>query len=325
MAGKRTSGTLCWVSFVIDNPNWQDLELFAVTDRDIQIYGIYSTEPDIIPAGQSLGRPVCRGLCNLSFTEDNPRFPGGHYAITERGFVSIFDIQKPAVMKRTDYEKQAVKRLNASLKASESPKTVVSGPFVFDRITRVEIINGTPKADFVLIDEEDKPVGWISHKSGTTCKDFQQYSGLTERSGLHTHEEVIGFHEDISHTFNQECADPFDPFYRPIEDVNLVNMAVFGPSYGSSFGENHVHMIAQGDPNLTSIDSNTMELSWSSTCFFSGEAEELMKSSYRASLAATYRNDTTRKIYTERGVFRNVRTMTAPKSMIDTRTGVQII
>lgn len=47
----------------------------------------------------------------------------------------------------------------------------------------LEVIRGTPKADFAFVDKGGTQIYFISHKDGTTAGDFQQYGGLTDVYG----------------------------------------------------------------------------------------------------------------------------------------------
>ena len=69
------------------------------------------------------------------------------------------------------------------------------------------------KADFVGINSKGESKIFISHKDGRGAKDFQQYSGLSSRSGgsIYDHPEVKSFREDIA---KKETSDFYRQAYR---------------------------------------------------------------------------------------------------------------
>lgn len=111
------------------------------------------------------------------------------------------------------------------------------------------------KADLVGVDEEGNHVFFISHKMGSSPNHFQQYSGLSTRSNIHTHDEVVKFKAAIA---GMTSAD-FDKgvmFWRAIKDGKLKQKAVFGSdasSAGVKGSLNAVDFFAQGRPILKTL------------------------------------------------------------------------
>jgi hypothetical protein len=54
---------------------------------------------------------------------------------------------------------------------------------VVEGVAGLEVVPGTPKADFAFTDKSGEYIYFISHKDGTTAGDFQQYGGLTDVEG----------------------------------------------------------------------------------------------------------------------------------------------
>ena len=120
----------------------------------------------------------------------------------------------------------------------------------------IGMVSGPPghKADFIGIDKNGKGQFFISHKAGNVSTDFQQYSGISPRSGdtIYRHEEVKSFRKDISEKTTEEFRGTM--FYRSIDDDKLKKYAVFGKDYNkSSFSSNNINFFAQGRPLFTVI------------------------------------------------------------------------
>lgn len=120
----------------------------------------------------------------------------------------------------------------------------------------IGMVSGPPghKADFIGIDENGDQKFFISHKAGNTSLDFQQYSGISPRSGdsIYRHEEVKSFRKDISEKTTEEFRGTM--FYREIQDDKLKKYSVFGKDFNSSkLSSNNINFFAQGKPILTVI------------------------------------------------------------------------
>jgi hypothetical protein len=118
------------------------------------------------------------------------------------------------------------------------------------------------KADFVGVTNEGKEICFISYKAGSGADDFQQYSGITERSGLFGVPEIAKFRKDIVEKLSKEPLTSSVSYYRPINDINLKNKAIFGSQYGKKIGVDNVAFLAQGVPSLTEVIKGTVQLSF---------------------------------------------------------------
>lgn len=141
------------------------------------------------------------------------------------------------------------------------------------KVNGIETTPGTPKSDFHLTLNGD-PVVFISHKKGTTAKHYQQYGGTSLRSGnvIHTHPEVVSFIKKIAKLFPDGMA-PGTSVYRPIKDINLKMLSIYGPDYGKPFGYNNVTLLLQGNVTLNKVGNNTYEFDGSHISY-NGEAPE---------------------------------------------------
>jgi hypothetical protein len=120
----------------------------------------------------------------------------------------------------------------------------------------IGMVSGPPghKADFIGIDKNGQGQFFISHKAGNNSTDFQQYSGISPRSGdtIYRHEEVKSFRKDISEKTTEEFRGTM--FYRTITDEKLKKYAVFGKDYNkSTLSSNNINFFAQGRPVFTVI------------------------------------------------------------------------
>lgn len=121
-------------------------------------------------------------------------------------------------------------------------------------IEKFDKVDGTPKADFKIVDEDSEPFIFISHKDGKTAKDFQQYGGISD-SKIFNHPEVVAFVNQMKaiNTDFSELPVGGREFAVIIKDPKLAAMSIFGYELGGSFGLNNVHLIMQGDILLDPI------------------------------------------------------------------------
>lgn len=147
---------------------------------------------------------------------------------------------------------------------------------VVDGITGIDSqskIGGVdPKADFKITRENNKPAIYISHKDGTTAKDFGQWSGTSRiRAGeqISEHPEVIKFANDLKKT--RYVTEQNGMYFlktdgitigRIINDINLKLMGIFGNQYNkNSVGSaQNVDIVAQGLFKLTQNEDGTFNL-----------------------------------------------------------------
>lgn len=119
----------------------------------------------------------------------------------------------------------------------------------------IPVTNGEPKADLVLVGMDRQamqllPVGYVSYKMGARAKDFQNYSGLSEKSSpyIFQHPETKKFYETLQ-AFSEKNVYPDS--YQIIHDARIIGMSVWGMDYGKTFGVNNCHFIAQGTVTIS--------------------------------------------------------------------------
>ena len=117
----------------------------------------------------------------------------------------------------------------------------------------IPVTNGEPKADVVLVCKKDGelyPDCYISYKMGKAAKDFQNYSGLSEKSSAYIfkHKETLKFYTTLS---AMSASGVKEDVYQLIEDKKIIGLSVWGSDYGGTFGVNNCHTIAQGSPTIS--------------------------------------------------------------------------
>ena len=145
--------------------------------------------------------------------------------------------------------------ISGSLKNDLSGMTISIAGFKFQNIIGcVPVTNGEPKADVVLVSRKNKvltPTCFLSYKMGRSAKDFQNYSGLSNKSSpyIFNHPETFEFFKKLS---TLSSHGKTDDLHQPIKDNKIIGKSVWGMDYpSSSFGINNCHFIAQGEPSLS--------------------------------------------------------------------------
>lgn len=121
-------------------------------------------------------------------------------------------------------------------------------------VDKFDKVDGTPKADFKIVDDKHEPFIFISHKDGKSAKDFQQYGGISN-SDIRNHREVQDFLNKIKTIATDFAELPVGgrEFAVVIKDPKLAGMSIFGADAGTNFGLNNVHIVMQGDIILDPI------------------------------------------------------------------------
>ena len=161
-------------------------------------------------------------------------------------------------------------------------------------------INGRDaKSDFNIVDPAGKPVLYISHKKTGSASDYQQYGGVSPTSGsranrrlIYDHTEVQRFMRELSKPEHHDGVRLIGPRWAKVQDVTLAAQSCFGPDYNSgTFGDDNVHIIGQGEPELTwKGEEICYTLTFSSHMSYWTNPQALMEHpDYAPYLCATYR------------------------------------
>tara|TARA_R110001632_G_scaffold35639_1_gene89866 strand:+ start:57 stop:1139 length:1083 start_codon:yes stop_codon:yes gene_type:complete len=145
------------------------------------------------------------------------------------------------------YEQIAISKLNSTIQEIGEPIDIKLGETIYKDITEVVNVGGAPTADFAFV-SNNKPVIFISHKNGTTPKDFQQYSGF--KYLIEEYEEVRDFVKAVAEStyYTDQALAPKTLLTRGIKEEDIKKKAVYGYEHGKeSFSVNNCQALIQGD------------------------------------------------------------------------------
>jgi hypothetical protein len=173
--------------------------------------------------------------------------------------------------------------------------TIMGGPIsvklkskIIKNVVGVKKTNGTPKSDFHLIDQTGKAVCHISHKKGSTPRDFQQWGGITEKE-IASHSEVKWFEKQVNILYPGGVMPNGQSAFMKIKDEKLKMMAVYGVKYNSgSLDVNRVDVLIQGDPGLNQLNKDTFQLTSSGNIHY---LPEKITGGFEPVLAVIYKGE----------------------------------
>lgn len=119
---------------------------------------------------------------------------------------------------------------------------------VSDIISTPQTTRRAPKADFSLLDENGKQVGWISHKAGSKPTDFQQYGGLSD-DAFSNNTEVKKFMTDLIKLYPKGLPSGVSVM-RKAKNKDVILKSVFGTEYGKQPSIQNVDEFHQGSMKL---------------------------------------------------------------------------
>ena len=161
---------------------------------------------------------------------------------------------------------------------------------VVKNIVGVEKTAGTPKSDFHLTDVNGKAVIHISHKKGSSPKDFQQWGGITEKA-IADHPEIKYFEKQINILYPNGVMPNGQSAYMKIKDNDLKMMAVYGVNYAKgTLDVNRVDVLIQGNPGLQLLSNGDFELTGSGHVHY---LPEKITGGFEPVLAIIYKGDRT--------------------------------
>ena len=120
-------------------------------------------------------------------------------------------------------------------------------------VSAIESTPGTPKSDFHFLDEKNKECFWISHKVGSTAKDFQQYGGMIELEDM---SDIQDFAKTVKEYLNgQDSLPPKLAFGRKVTDRNVMLRSLFGKDYkaGPATSRQNIDVLFQGEMNFVKV------------------------------------------------------------------------
>lgn len=139
-----------------------------------------------------------------------------------------------------------------AIKGNKGPIQISIGSTIYKDVIDVVTTKGTTKSDFHIINSNETPIIWISHKDGRTPKDFQQWGGISDRKEpvIFKHIETQKFISDIKKDYPNGLP-PATSLYRKIKDNTLKMLSVYGNKYNTNIlGEQNVSILLQGPIGL---------------------------------------------------------------------------
>lgn len=190
-----------------------------------------------------------------------------------------------------DVETKAISDLTSAIikamSVSGGPISVRVNGRTVKGVVQVLKTAGTPKSDFHLADANGKILVHISHKMGSTPRDFQQWGGVTEERILN-HSEVQKFAAACRALYGERIPNG-ESVYTEIKDKDLMMMSVFGINFDKSgIDENKVDVLLQGDPGLKQVSKGVFELTATGHVHYHGDVPD---GGFKPVLAMTYRSD----------------------------------
>ena len=126
------------------------------------------------------------------------------------------------------------------------PVNILFNGVVYSDITTATTVPKTPKADFSFDDLGGNRKIFVSHKAGSTAKDFQQYGGVT---AIANELEVQSFVEAVKEALQDpNQMEPGKGFRRKVNSPEIVRKTVYGLDYQpkKDYGINNVQGLLQG-------------------------------------------------------------------------------
>lgn len=126
----------------------------------------------------------------------------------------------------------------------------------------VAVVGKEPKTDFVLVSRDGKtlyPSCYISFKKKkegseeANAKDFQNYSGISEKSGLFiwNHKETKNFFKTLLVESAKSPTKKAVNVKEEIDDEKIVQYSIYGLDFGKKFGLNNINLVAQGSVSIS--------------------------------------------------------------------------
>lgn len=201
--------------------------------------------------------------------------------VKSMGRTGGLDVEAAAISDLEDAVMQAIMMTGGPITIKLKSRTVRN-------VVGVEKTAGTPKSDFHLIDLGGKAVVHISHKKGSTPKDFQQWGGITEKQ-IADHPEVKYFEKQVNIIYPGGVMPNGQSAFMRIKDNDLKMMSVYGVNYAKNgLDENKVDVLIQGDPGLKYISEGTYSLTATGHIHY---LPETMTGGFEPVLAIIYKGD----------------------------------
>ena len=190
----------------------------------------------------------------------------------------------------TKHESSALNEFDALIKDILQEKGVKSinikiGGDLYPDIVSAVNQPGVPKSDFNLINLNNQPIVFISHKMGGGAKSFARWGGFVF-AFKEKNEEVIQFVQNISEKITNNTFEKNATFAQKINSQELKNRIVFGKDFGKEYSKNNVQLVIQGKIELNPTqEENTYTITgeniWSNGQTPTDDFEPVLEAHYR--------------------------------------------
>lgn len=115
------------------------------------------------------------------------------------------------------------------------------------------VVGKEPKTDYVIVSKHGNklhPSFYISYKMGTSAKDFQNYSGISEKTAQYIwkHAETKRFFKTLQ-MMSENAA--LEEHKAEINDRKIIQYSMYGQDFGGAHGLDNVNILAQGEMRIT--------------------------------------------------------------------------
>ena len=252
----------------------------------------------------------------------------------------MLDVQpkkRDVLQAENDATKLLKKLVTEAVIKEQKPITVYIGNRIITDVVDVDNkhIRGDPKADIALISDKGINVGFISHKKEGGAKAFQQYGGMSAKSGskIYNSPIVSAFVRDLeSHVqekFGNNTFQSGNAIYRlipnDVEGQQLLSLSIYGPEWskGSRYSLQSVHCIGQGSPILNrNINDGSYVLKFSDKMHIATDLRWAFTGDFAGVLGVTYRGG--RRVENSGYVVRSARAGIYPLQFMKNRSSIQI-
>lgn len=311
LSGKASTGESNWEKYVRNNARYKTTSYTLETDAKLISSKSSKKEPDTLKKGTSI--KIVSGDLTPIEGKDHANISSG----SKKGLIPISSIRKPTTAPTNtkssgvDFgllatyqknklasaytlntpsptesgERDFLNEVNSKIK---KPITLIIDNKKFYNVVGVNKVAGTPKADLVFVSYNQSSksffeVCFVSHKKGSTYKDFGQWSGISPSAGdsIFNHPLTQKFISDVqSHadaTFNNKKITATFTIVKEIEGKDsepLKMRSMYGPNYGSKTrGPDNIDFLLQGNPSLSKVGTSgdTYKLAMSGSIHKNGE------------------------------------------------------
>lgn len=208
----------------------------------------------------------------------------------EEGWMHLKNIRNPGPKSTTSFEDKVlemIKKRFDQIVNTYGPFTLcLDGRHEMKNVVDIMQPEGDPKADYVIYDDRKRAVGFISHKKGGGAGGFQQYGGISQRSGIQkygTKEMVDEVDDFIKAVHDHKMQNPNLRYrmYRPVVNEDIIRFAVYGRDYKDEFGLHNVNIIGQGYP-IIDVSGDAVNLTFNEEVCHNPDVSWALKGAYRA-------------------------------------------